>query len=288
MMSLIKSIFVGLAIVFLLASCSEKSTTNPGTDTSAADQAAYDAANGINGAQMYDHPLNYIEADQTKYPNENTNFFRCKSCHGWDLLGQKGVLINKQSSATYPVAVDLNLYEWAHSHSIREVFDAVKNSGGRVYSDALDSKMADYGKILSDANIWDIVKFLKETAHDVSEFYDMSTTGTYPNGTKTFSNISKGGDAAAGLVTYKAKCQVCHGADGTQIDIYCKGLFLGEMFRNDPHEIQHKAIWGMPIDREHIDAGCEFAGSMPSISITDQDIRNMMAMGQDETAFPGE
>ena len=42
----------------------------------------------------------------------------------------------------------------------------------------------------------------------------------------------------------------------------------------------------MPNDREHVDAGCEFAGPMPEQDITDQDIRNMMVMGKDTVAFP--
>jgi mono/diheme cytochrome c family protein len=99
--------------------------------------------------------------------------------------------------------------------------------------------------------------------------------------------MGKNGKAAAGLVTYNAKCAPCHGVDGKKIDIYCQGLFLGEMFRKDPHEIQHKAIWGMPKDREHLDAGCQAGGGiMPAIDITDQDIRNMLVMGQDSLLFP--
>lgn len=262
----------------LIVSCSK--------DDDDADQKAFDAANGANGAQIYDHPLNYVSASQVDYPNQYTNFFRCKSCHGWDLKGQAGVLINKPSSETYPVAAEGNLYVWSHNHSIREVFDAVKNAGGRSGSDPYDGTHPDYSSILTDAQIWEVVKFLKETAHDVDDFYDMTTTGSYPTGTKTFSNIGKGGDPAAGLVTYNAKCKVCHGADGMAIDIYCQNLFLGEMFRNDPHELQHKAVWGMPFDREHADAGCSFAGAMPTIDITDQDIRNIMVMGQDEELFP--
>ena len=251
-----------------------------------ADEIAFDAANGVNGAQVYDHPLNYVSASQTDYPNANTNFFRCKSCHGWDLLGQSGVLINKKSSATYPVAAAGNLYTWSREHSIREVFDAVKKVGGRTKSDAYDQRHPDYSTILTDSQIWDVVKFLKETSHNVNDFYAMSTTGVYPDGTRTFSDIGRGGNAAAGLVTYNAKCVSCHGTDGLKIDIYCQGLFLGEMFRQDPHEVQHKAIWGMPNDREHVDAGCTFAAPMPAIAITDQDIRNMMVMGQDKTLFP--
>lgn len=252
------------------------------------DQEAYDAADGINGAKMYDHVLNYINANQTDYPNTYTNFYRCKSCHGWDLLGKNGVLIDKASSATYPVVANENLYKWSKEHSISEIFNAVKNTGGRKISSSTvyNATMPDYGVILTDAQIWDIVKFLKSTAHDVNDFYTLTTTGVYPTGTKTFSNIGKNGDGTAGLVTYNANCKSCHGADGKAIDIYCQGLFLGEMFRSDPHEVQHKAIWGMPNDREHIDAGCTFAGSMPSIDITDQDIRNLMVMGQNTTLFP--
>jgi len=250
------------------------------------DEIAYDLANGVNGAQIYDHSLNYVGASQTDYPNANTNFFRCKSCHGWDLLGQSGVLINKKSSGTYPVAATGNLYTWSRSHSIREVFNAVKMVGGRTKTDAYDQRHPDYSSILTDAQIWDVVKFLKETSHDVNDFYGMSTTGVYPEGTRTFSDIGRGGNAAAGLVTYNAKCASCHGIDGLKIDVYCQGLFLGEMFRQDPHEVQHKAIWGMPNDREHVDAGCTFAAPMPAISITDQDIRNLMVMGQDNTLFP--
>jgi len=271
---------IAIFAVASISSCKKDATTED------EDATAFAAANGVNGAQIYDHALNFVAASQTDYPNENTNFFRCKSCHGWDLLGQKGVLINKASSATYPVVADVNLYEWSRSHTIREVFDAVKNPDGRKHTDTYDATHPDYSSILSDAQVWDVVKFLKETSHDVSDFYDMTTTGTYPTGTRTFANIGKGGDPVAGQVTYDAKCKVCHGADGKQIDVYCRGLFLGEMFRHDPHEMHHKSVWGMPNDREHVDAGCSFAGPMPAIELTDQDIRNMMVMGQNTTVFP--
>ncbi len=269
-------------LAIILIGCSDNSTT----PVSNADQIAFDAADGVKGAQIYDHPLNYVNASQTDYPNTYTNFWRCKSCHGWDLRGQSGVLISKASSATYPVAAAGNLYISARTKTIRQLFDAVKNSGGRTKG-TYDGTHPDYSTILTDAQIWDVVKFIKVTSHNVDDFYTTTTTGTYPTGKVTFSNIGKNGDAAAGLVTYKAKCESCHGADGKKIDIYCQGLFLGEMFRKDPHEIQHKAIWGMPKDREHLDAGCQAGGGiMPAIDITDQDIRNLMVMGQDTLLFP--
>jgi mono/diheme cytochrome c family protein len=252
-----------------------------------ADLVAFEAADGITGARLYDHVLNQVGITDTKL-TEQPNFFRCKSCHGWDLLGQGGVLIDKPSSSTYPVAFNGSLMEVRQNDGIREIFDAIKNNGGRsTSSGTYNSSMPAYGEILTDAQIWDLVKFIKETAHDVNDFYGLNTAGSYPNGTKEFIDIGRGGDAAAGLVTYNANCASCHGADGTGINIYCKGEYLGDMFRDDPHEIQHKAIWGMPIDNEHIAAGCTEAGMMPAQAITDQDIRNMMVMGQDPIAFPG-
>jgi hypothetical protein len=54
------------------------------TLVSAADQTAYDAADGITGGLLYDHVVGQkVILDPTikDYPN----FFRCKQCHGWDL-----------------------------------------------------------------------------------------------------------------------------------------------------------------------------------------------------------
>lgn len=290
-----------IALSLALNSCTKEGAQGPagqdGTDgtngtnanvISAADSAAYKAADGIIGARLYDHWLNQIEVSDTAL-TKHPNFYRCKSCHGWDLLGKNGVLINKTPTASYPIAADGNLFAWSKLHNIKEIFDAVKNPGGRTkeVNTSYNGTMPYFGELLTDPQIWDLVKFLKEVAHNVNDFYDMSTTGFYPTGTKTFYNIGKGGDAAAGLVVYNANCASCHGSDGTAINIYCDGIYLGDMFRDDPHEIQHKAIWGMPIDREHIASGCLDAGMMPVINITDQDIRNMMVMGQDEVAFPG-
>ena len=259
-----------------------------GVQTCALPISSFTAADGITGARLYDHVLNQIESSDTNL-TKMPNFYRCKSCHGWDLLGRNGVLINKTPTSTYPAAADVNLYRWAKDHNISEIFIAVKNNSGRNKSTTIgyNSTMPNYGKILTDDQVWDIVKFLKETAHNVNEFYDLTTIGVYPTGTKVFSDIGKGGDPVNGKIVYDANCKSCHSADGTGIDVYCKGIYLGDMFRDDPHEIQHKSVWGMPNDREHIDAGCAFAGMMPAQNITDQDIRDMMVMGQDEVAFPG-
>jgi len=283
---LMLSLLMVAAASFMFTSCSKDDPLVDGMTP--AEQAAYAAADGVKGARLYDHVLNEVgitDATMTSKPN----FFRCKSCHGWDLKGRTGVLINKASSDTYPVVADVNLVDEVRlNDNPKEIFEAIQHMDGRdPKSGTYTELMPRYNDILSTQDIWDLVKFIKVTGHQTNDFYTLNTTGTYPNGTKSFSNIGKNGNAAAGKVTYDAKCAVCHGADGSTINVYCKGIWMGDMFREDPHEIQHKALWGMPMDNEHVNAGCLDAGEMPATGITDDDIRNIMVMGQDETAFPG-
>jgi mono/diheme cytochrome c family protein len=248
-------------------------------------QAAYDAADGVRGARLYDHALNELGITGLA-ANDHSNYYRCKTCHGWDLLGNEGVAIGQIGSTTKPEPAPVNLMEVRANDDIEEIYEHIMSTDGpsfETFDSNLRNVMPAWGTILSEEDAWDLVKFIKETAHDVSEFYDMDIS----SGKAVFSNIGKGGSATAGRTVYNAKCSSCHGSDGTKINIYCKGEYLGDMFRNDPHEIQHKAIWGMPYDAEHVAAGCADAGMMPAQDITDQDIRDMMVMGQDTTAFPG-
>ena len=276
--------FIGATLTF--SSCNKDTSTTD--DQAALDQKAYDAADGVNGARLFDHVLDakgITDADLRAH----SDFFRCKVCHGWDLKGQKGVAIGQKSSDTKPSAADVQLVtEVRVNDGIREIYDHIMNKGGRdpmggTYTD----EMPDYSKLLTSEDAWDLVKFIKETAHETEDFYHLNTSGTYPNGTHTFSDIGRGGDAANGKAVFAAKCKSCHGADGSNINIYCHGEWLGDMFRNDPHEIQHKAVWGMPFDWSHSQAGCTDAGEMPATGISDQDIRDLFAAGQDSTLFPG-
>jgi mono/diheme cytochrome c family protein len=294
--SLIMAAIVG--VIFFIASCTKEGPEGPagangtdGTDAnavSAADQAAYNSADGTIGARAYDHLIseyNITDASIKDYPN----FFRCKQCHGWDLRGSLGAYINRAPNSSRPAVAANDLYVYAKSHNVKQIFDAVKHTGGRNKMSSTDrsynASMPDYGLILTDAQVWQIVKFLKNDAHNYADFYDMNTTGIYPTGTVTFLNIGKGGDKAAGQLVYNSKCKSCHGADGKQIDVYCQGEFMGGFCRSNPHELQHKAKWGMPNDIDH--PSCSFAGSMDAFpTITNQDIRNIMTLGQDTLIFP--
>jgi len=275
------TVVVVAMLAMTLNSCKEdEPTTDP-------DQVAYDAADGVNGARLYDHVLN-AKGITDQELQDHGNFFRCKVCHGWDLKGQKGVANGQGTTATKPAAAAVELVtEVRVNDGIREIYDHIVTGGTRdPYSKTYNDQMPDYSKLITSDDAWDLVKFIKETAHETDDFYTLNTTGTWPTGTHSFSDIGKGGDGTNGKVVYDAHCKVCHGADGSKLNIYCKGIWLGDMFRNDPHEIQHKAVWGMPNDWSHVQAGCADAGEMPIQTITDQDIRDLMVMGQDTVAFP--
>ena len=293
LMTFVTALSLGI-IAIIPSACKKEGPVGPaGTDgtngtngnaVSAADQAAYDAADGKIGARLYDHLIS--EANITDPAIKNfPDFFRCKQCHGWDLRGSKGAYINRAATSTRPEVAPNDLYMYAKLHNIREVFDACKHTGGtKNMTTSYTSAMPDFGVLLTDAQIWQLTKFLKNEASNFTEFYDMKVTGSYPTGSKTYSNIGKGGDAAAGQTFYTANCAGCHGANGKQIDVYCQGEFMGTFCRENPHELQHKGRWGMPMDIDH--PSCTFAGTMPVFTTTAQNIRDLMVYGQDTLVFP--
>lgn len=69
--------------------------------------------------------------------------------------------------------------------------------------------MPNYSQVLTDTQIWDLVKFLKEGAIDVTQLYDYTTSGSYPTGTITYSNIGKDGNATNGKTFFATECAGC-------------------------------------------------------------------------------
>ena len=62
--------------------------------------------------------------------NAKSDFFRCKQCHGWDLLGQGGSYINRRPSTSRPNIAALNLATMARTASALALFDAIKTGSG--------------------------------------------------------------------------------------------------------------------------------------------------------------
>lgn len=256
------------------------------------DDAAYDAASACNGGLMYNKfwvsesgwslpsGADYTVADITDY----SNFYRCKQCHGWDYRANEGYYIDRAPNAGRPSVSGANLWEHAAEHNPRELFDQIKNPGGRKVDPALTSDgtngkgdaMPDWGLILTDAQIWDLVKFLKEGMIDPTTLYDLSTSGTYPSGSKTISNIGTDGDAVAGNAYYQTNCSSCHTSNGTTIPGMTETV--GWFLRDEPHEIQHLVKYGMP--------GEPMMTQSFVCNITATEMKNLYKALADPVAFP--
>jgi hypothetical protein len=185
---------------------------------------------------------------------DHGDFFRCKQCHGWDGLGSNGAYINRGPKSTRPNVSGFALYEHAQTKTAQELFDGMKKTAGRraisydlsTYDPETNNtegdKMPDLNGLMTDEQIWDLVKFMKEGMFDVSKLYDATYEGVYPTGSKSFFNVGLDGDPVAGLTSYTDKCSVCHGADGTTIDL--EGRTIGRFTREKSNEMQHKVKYG--------------------------------------------
>ena len=222
-------------------------------------QEAYDNASISKGGIMYDKFWS-IEAgfDQNNTHlttlDGNSDFFRCKQCHAWDGLGNAGSYINRAAKTTRPNVAGLNLYQLAQTNSATELFEAMKATTNRrdisydlsTYDPGTNNtegdKMPNFNQLLTDDQIWDIVKFMKEGMVDVSQLYDATYTGTYPTGSVSFSNIGKDGNEANGNAYFASTCAACHGADGAYVDL--EGMTVGDFTRSKANEVQHKVKYG--------------------------------------------
>ena len=247
----------------------------------AADQAAYDAADGMIGGRLYDSWLEQFSLSEatpvdTAFTNHE-DFFRCNKCHGWDLLGSNGAYANRAPNTTRPAVSDKNLYTYAQLHNIKEIFNVIKHAGGRTKSSMIsyNSSMPDYSLIMSDARIWQLVKFLKKESFNAFNLYDMTVYGYYPTATITITNIGKDGDAVAGKATYATDCASCHGANGKSLAI--EGLYsVGWMTRNKPYAVQNNAKFGHP----------KFSAAAPHSNYTESVMKNLLKATSNTTDFP--
>lgn len=254
-MKKVKLIMLALLATTLISSCSKD---DPQPDPN---QVAYDNASSSTGGIMYDKfwstEAGYDQSSANLATlNAKSDFFRCKQCHAWDGLGSTGSYINRAPKTSRPTVSSLNLYQLAQTKTSLDLFNAMKKTEGRrdiatdlsTYDPATPStqvegdKMPNYNELLTDDQIWDIVKFMKEGMFDVSNLYDATYSGTYPTGTATYSNHGLDGNEANGNAYYTANCAGCHGTDGKTISL--EDNSLGKFVRSKPNEVQHKVHYG--------------------------------------------
>lgn len=266
------------------------------TDTSdPTDPEEYTKANGIKGGMLFDKfwatetGFDQANVNLAKF-NANADFFRCKQCHAWDLMGRNGSYNNRAPKANRPNVADRNLRTTAKNLKPQELFNAIKSGLGKARKDlnadlstynpttnnTIGDQMPDFSKILTDNQIWDIVKFLKVEALDITQLYDATYTGTYPTGSTIFANVGKDGDATAGNAFYTSNCVICHGTDGKQIPNLdaTPGMTVGKFTRTKANELQHKIKFG------------QLGTVMKPINGTIIDFKNLYKALADTVKFP--
>ncbi|MCX6312352.1 MAG: c-type cytochrome [Bacteroidetes bacterium] len=274
------------AIVFT-SSCKKEGPAGPagtngldGNVVSAADQSAFDAADGLIGGRLYDNFIEELAVTDTALLNHE-DFFTCGSCHGFDLRGSAGVLINAVPDSIRPAVAPNDLYVFAQTHNLREVFNAVKHTGGRnrmsnANNRSYNASMPDFSLLLTDNELWKITKFLKTKALNTFRLYDLTTSGFYPTGTAVITNVGLDGNAANGDAVYAANCVTCHGTNGTFIAVDDSSAYVGDFMRNSPDEFQHKVRCGTPASLMH---------TFPNM--TESMVKDLLKAGQNALAYPG-
>jgi len=210
------------------------------------DESKLATADAVRGGLLYDkwwtvngateptgnHPL-YPAAGQ----KSGADTWRCKECHGWDNKGKDGAY----SSGS-------------HFTGLNGVYEARNRNSAHIFG-----KITKHNLTLSEQDIWDLSKFIKEALVEMDKYINFtgakkkSATGDATLGKALFENTGTGG----------GQCIMCHGADGTAIKFDGGTLAIGDVANDNPWEILHKIRIGHP------------GSSMPSavkngLSITDQ------------------
>lgn len=285
-----------------LASSNVTISANSSSQASSVDMTggvAYQNADGIKGGQLYAqfwatetgftvNNSELVNAAQLEAIKQKPIFFACTHCHGWDRLGQLGGNSNLAPNAERPRVADLDLAKLAEISSPQALFEGIKfgvnrrsvNENLADYSPTNNAEIGDsmpaYSRILTNAQIWDVVKFLKEEALDTTALYQLHIFGsTYPR-SRGFSNFGVEGSDVAGKELFAGYCAGCHGSDGTALLLDGGILTLGKYMRNKPFVAQHKVKFG------HL--GSIMGPVLKDASL--DDIQDLFAAIADSNSFP--
>ena len=201
----------------------------------APDPAEFLAASAVRGGALYDkwwavagaseptsdHPLWASRPDTTTNTRTGSTTWRCKECHGWDYKGVDGAYALPSSHHTGIGGIFGTIL------TAQEVFDVIKNA------DALNAQSApghDFSTVLSDADIWDLAKFVLEGPIDTDTIIDGSgnVLGTAATGMSLYENP---------VGTAVVACSSCHGTDGLAIPPGAPAThddFVGKIANDNP------------------------------------------------------
>lgn len=183
-----------------------------------------DAGNIARGGRLYDKwykeakkptPTgNHVAWPASNPDKKGEDTFRCKSCHGWDLLGKDGAYA-KGSWVT----------------GIKGVNGAAGKDPAALVSIFKDAKHG-FGGAMADADLMALATFVSKGQIDMDPFIDRATKKAK-------------GDVAAGARIYESVCTGCHGTDGKGVP---NSPALGGLALDNPWEIMHKISFGQPAE----------------------------------------
>ncbi len=208
-----------LIATFMIFGCPDKKATSFIEEN-------YASADVVNGGLLFDkwwkaNGGTEPTTDFALYPSTSaksgSTTWRCKECHGWDYVGDEG----RYSSGS-------------HYTGIKGIWD-LRNADMEVVFDAIKGLDTDHdlSAVLSDNDIADLTKFVKEGLVDMSLYIS--------NGIAT-------GNATNGKGLYDANCSSCHGLDGNTLDFKSSDGIqgMGWLTNDNPQESFHKTRFGHP------------------------------------------
>ena len=184
--------------------------------------AAEEISSIARGGQLYDKWYAVIgaktEGTHPAWPASNqkksgSTTHRCKSCHGWDLMGKDGAY----ASGSYKTGIT----------GLRHLSEA---SNASVIT-ALKNSVHGYAGKMSDRDFTDLANFVTRGQIDMGAFIDSS------------SKKVSGGDLDRGAAYYNTVCAGCHARSGMEPDDMTP---LGRLSNENPWEIMHKIQNGQP------------------------------------------
>jgi len=197
----------------------------------------FDSADLVRGGQLYDKWWAVSGVlDPNKPTTDNPGYaltqgtktgadtWRCKECHGWDYKGRDGAY----ASGSHYTGVS-GLMHASMEDEPDELFNTIKNGISGM-------AMISFESHLSDQDIWDVVKFIKEGIIDESPYIDYSTKKAI------------GADTSHGKSLFDSVCASCHGSDGKQINFGDPQApeYVGTVASDNPWEFLHKVRFGNP------------------------------------------
>ncbi len=182
-------------------------------------------------APAIDHPLWPFRPDPVSNTRTGADTWRCKECHGWDYKGVDGQYATGTHRTGFPGILGTAL---GTSELFTLLREPPSNTGGAGVLNGHD-----YGSVLGDPQIQDVVAFVRQALIDDDAFVE-PVTGVFV------------GDASQGEIHYttggSVSCITCHGADGAAINFgtFDAPEFLGTVAVHNPWEFLHKVRVGQP------------------------------------------